>query len=239
MVALGHGSARVTGQFRFAPMRGFVMSFLRASIAQSVALLAIAAASPALAHPHVFVVVKSELVFNDKGLVTGVRHAWTFDDMYSSFVTTGLTADGKPPTEAQLQPLAEQNVGDLAEFGYFTVLKAPGQKIEIGKPDAISMSLNDKNLVTLRFTANLKTPASAGRALTFQVYDPTYFVSFDFDKNGVSLASAPSGCSLTLVPPKSLDDTESQKLSEAFFSGLSPGADFGIKLAGRAIVACP
>src|SRR5438067_691674 len=81
--------------------------------------------------------------------------------------------------------------------------------------------------------------ARAGKALTFQVYDPTYFVSFDFDRNGVTLASAPSGCSLTLVPPKSLDDKESQKLSEAFFSGLSPGADFGIKLAGRAIVACP
>lgn len=202
-------------------------------------LVVMGAASPAFAHPHVFVVVKSELVFNDKGLVTGVRHAWTFDDMYSSFVTTGVNPDGKPPTEAQLQPLAEQNVSDLAEFGYFTVLKAPGQKIAIDKPDKISMSVDDKNIVTLRFTVELKTPASAGRALTLQVYDPTYFVSFDFAKDGVGFASAPSGCSITVTQPKSLDDSESQKLSEAFFSGLSPGADFGIKLAGRAIVACP
>jgi ABC-type uncharacterized transport system substrate-binding protein len=195
--------------------------------------------APALAHPHVFVVVKSELVFNAQGQVSGVRHAWTFDEMYSAFATTGINADGKPASAEQLQPLAEQNVGDLAEFGYFTVVKAPGQKIELGKPEAISMSESDKKLVTLRFTVPLKKPASAGKALTLQVYDPTYFVSFDFDKNGVELVSAPSGCSLSVSQPKSLDDTESQRLSEAFFSGLSPGADFGIKLASRALVACP
>jgi ABC-type uncharacterized transport system substrate-binding protein len=209
------------------------------AFAYALAFVAMGLSAPALAHPHVFVVVKSELVFNAQGLVSGVRHAWTFDEMYSAFATTGINPDGKPASAEQLQPLAEQNVGDLAEFGFFTVLKAPGQKIELGAPEAISMSESDKKLVTLRFTVPLKKPASAGKVLTLQVYDPTYFVSFDFDKNGVSLVSAPSGCSVSQVAPKSLDDTESQKLSEAFFSGLSPGADFGIKLAGRALVACP
>lgn len=215
------------------------MRFLRPVPVFALAIAAMSVAAPALAHPHVFVVVKSELVFNKDGLVTGVRHAWTFDEMYSAFATTGINADGKPASAAQMQPLAEQNVGDLAEFGYFTVLKAPGQKIEFGKPEAIAMSEDDKKLVTLRFTVPLKKPASAGRALTLQVYDPTYFVSFDFAKDGVSLAAAPSGCSLTLSQPQSLDENESRKLSEAFFSGLSPGADFGVKLASRALVACP
>jgi ABC-type uncharacterized transport system substrate-binding protein len=209
------------------------------AFASALAVLALGLSAPALAHPHVFVVVKSELVFNAQGLVSGVRHAWTFDEMYSAFATTGINPDGKPASAEQLQPLAEQNVGDLAEFGYFTVVKAPGQKIELGAPEAISMSESDTKLVTLRFTVPLKKPASAGKVLTLQVYDPTYFVSFDFDKNGVALVSAPSGCSLSVSQPKSLDDTESQKLSEAFFSGLSPGADFGIKLASRALVACP
>jgi ABC-type uncharacterized transport system substrate-binding protein len=214
------------------------MSHSRA-FAYALAVLATGFSAPALAHPHVFVVVKSELVFNAQGQVSGVRHAWTFDEMYSAFATTGINADGKPASAEQLQPLAEQNVGDLAEFGYFTVVKAPGQKIELGAPEAISMSESEKKLVTLRFTVPLKRPASAGKVLTLQVYDPTYFVSFDFDKNGVALVSAPSGCSLSVSQPKSLDDTESQKLSESFFSGLSPGADFGIKLASRALVACP
>jgi ABC-type uncharacterized transport system substrate-binding protein len=215
------------------------MSFTRSAFASALALLFVAVSGPALAHPHVFVVVRSEVLLDAQGLVAGVRHVWTFDEMYSAFATTGLTSDGKPASAAQLQPLAEQNVRDLAEFGYFTVLKAPGQKIELGKPEAISMSEDDKKLITLRFTVPLKKPASAGKILTLQVYDPTYFVSFDFAQDGVGFAGTPRGCSLTLTQPKALDESESRKLSEAFFSGLSPGADFGSKLASRALIACP
>jgi ABC-type uncharacterized transport system substrate-binding protein len=200
---------------------------------------ALACAGPALAHPHVFVVVTSEVIFDAQGRISGVSHSWTFDDMYSSFVTTGASEDGKPVTSQKLQPLAEQNVSDLAEFGYFTSVKVPGQKIEYGKPQAISMHEDAKKLVTLKFTLPLKTPVKADKAFTLQVYDPTYFVSFDFAKDGVSMKSAPAGCSLSVVQPQPLGDSESKRLNEAFFSGLSPGADFGIKLASRVTVACP
>ena len=33
--------------------------------------------------------------------------------------------------------------------------------------------------------------------------------------------------------------TNSSKLTESFFSGLAPGANFGFKMASRAIIACP
>jgi hypothetical protein len=55
----------------------------------------------------------------------------------------------------------------------------------------------------------------------------------------VKLLSAPQGCSLSVSKPRALDTEESKKLNESFFSGLSPGSDFGAKLADRAIVACP
>ena len=201
--------------------------------------IALACAGPAAAHPHVFVVVTSEVLFDAQGRVSGVRQAWTFDDMYSSFVTTGASDDGKPVTSQKLQPLAEQNVGELADYSYFTIAKAPGQKIEFGKPEAISMQEDDKKLVTLKFTLPFKAPVKADKAFTLQVYDPSYFVAFDFAKDGVTLKSAPAGCSLSVSQPKPLGDVESQKLNESFFSGLSPGADFGIKLATRATIACP
>jgi ABC-type uncharacterized transport system substrate-binding protein len=94
--------------------------------------------------------------------------------------------------------------------------------------------------VVLRFTLPLKTPASAGKAFTFQVYDPTYFVAFEMEKdNPVSLAGAPKGCSINILGSRPLAAEETKKLSESFFSGLSPGTDFGVKLASRMIVACP
>jgi ABC-type uncharacterized transport system substrate-binding protein len=51
--------------------------------------------SPAAAHPHVWVVLKSQLIYDKAGLVTGVRHVWTFDDVYSAFLIQGLRAKRK------------------------------------------------------------------------------------------------------------------------------------------------
>jgi ABC-type uncharacterized transport system substrate-binding protein len=73
-----------------------------------------------------------------------------------------------------------------------------------------------------------------------QIYDPTYFVAFSFDtKDPVTLVDAPAGCSANVLGANPLQAQETQKLSEAFFSGLSPGSDFGVKLADRIIIACP
>src|SRR2546422_10020312 len=60
------------------------------------ALAGLVLACPAAsAHPHVWVTVKSELVYAPDGSVTGVRHAWTFDDMFSVFATQGIEAKKK------------------------------------------------------------------------------------------------------------------------------------------------
>ena len=132
------------------------------------------------------------------------------------------------------------NVESLADFAYFTVVKSSGKQSEFGKPTDFWLEEGNDRLVTLHFTLPLKTPASAGRVLTLTVYDPTYFVAFSMaDKEPVSLEGAPPGCSASISKPKALDATDTQKLNESFFTNLSPGADFGIKLAERAIIACP
>ena len=100
--------------------------------------------------------------------------------------------------------------------------------------------MNERKSVVMHFFLPLQFPASAKKPFSFQVYDPTYFVSFGLEKKEpVRMSRAPAGCSLSLVEPSSLVATDNQKLSEAFFQNMSPGTDFGIKLATRAIVACP
>ncbi len=196
--------------------------------------------SAAVAHPHVFVVDRSEVLFDASGKVAGIRHAWTFDEMYSAFATEGLGSKDKLPTKEELAPLAKTNVESLAEFGFFTVAKAGGHQLDFGEPVDYTLEAEANRQITLHFTLPLKQPASAGKAFSFQVYDPTYFVSFEFaPTDAIAMKGAPSGCSSSIFSPKPLEATESKKLSESFFSGLSPGADFGIKLASRAVVACP
>ena len=198
-------------------------------------------AAPALAHPHVFVTFKSEIVFTPDGKVSAIKHAWTFDEFYSAFAVQGLGKDGKEPTREDLAPLAKVNTESLAEFGFFTVAKAGGKQVDLAEPKDEWLDYDaGTKAVTLHFTLPLKAEASAGKAFSLQVYDPTYFVSFEFDAGTpVTLAGAPKGCSASVNKPPPLLAEETKTLSESFFSGQYPGADFGIKLAGRAIVACP
>ncbi len=185
-------------------------------------------------------VAKEDLLFTPDGRVGGIRAHWTFDDMYSSFLTQGIGDPAKGPTREDLAPLAKTNVESLAEFGYFTVAKAAGKPAAFDAPTDYFLEESPDKLVTLHFTLPLKEPASAGKAFTLQVYDPTYFVSFDFDRTDpVALKDAPAGCSANVVKPRPLDAGDNQKLSEAFFANLSPGVDFGIKMASRVLVACP
>jgi ABC-type uncharacterized transport system substrate-binding protein len=193
----------------------------------------------AAAHPHVWVTARAQAVFNAKGEITALRHTWTFDEMYSAFVTEGQGKDGQLMTKEELAPLAKTNVESLAEFDYFTFAKAAGKNVEFGPPEDYSLEQQKDKRVVLRFTLPLKTPASTSKAFSFQVYDPTYFVAFEMeDENPVSMAGAQKG-SVNVLGSKPLAETDTKKLSESFFSGLSPGTDFGIKLASRVIVACP
>src|SRR6202140_977423 len=91
-------------------------------------------AQNAAAHPHVWVSARAQVVFDTKGEIEAIRHAWTFDEMYSAFVTEGQSKDGQLSTKEELAPLAKTNVESLAEFDFFTFAKANNAKIEFGAP---------------------------------------------------------------------------------------------------------
>jgi ABC-type uncharacterized transport system substrate-binding protein len=203
-------------------------------------MLAAASAVPALAHPHVWVTAKAEIVYGADGSVAGVRHLWTFDPAYSSYVTQGLdkNGDGKL-TPDELQELAKVNAESLVDFDYFTVLKVNGAKQAFGAPRDYGMTV-DKDQATLSLMLPLKGQAK-GKTVSLEVYDPTFFVSFGLveGEDAVTLAGAPKGCAATVTRPKPLDAAQQQKLSETFFEALTSASNFGSSFANRAIVACP
>ncbi|WP_147044866.1 DUF1007 family protein [Methylobacterium gnaphalii] len=215
-------------------------SFLRCALA----VLGIAVAGPALAHPHVWVVAKAELAY-EGGKVAGVWHSWTFDAAYSAYVTQGLDTnkDGKLSPE-ELQGLATENTTNLAEFGYFTKLKVAGKEQAFAEPREPRMAM-DGDKVTLSFLLPLKASAAQGRGVAaIEIYDPTYFVSFGLAEgaDAVGLRGAPSGCAVTINRPKSNGPQTAdagKPMSEAFFEALTAASDFGAQYANRALVACP
>ena len=202
--------------------------------------LGVAAATPAGAHPHVWVTVKSNLTFTPDGKVAGVVHDWVFDEMYSSFATQGLAKKGELVKREQFAPLAQENAQSLAEIGYFTTLKIGGKPAEFGSVTDYWMQERPDHLVEFHVTLPLKTPASLAKFMTLRVADPEFFIDFEFDdKDPVTLVSAPTGCSASVAKAKPLEEGDKKKLDESFFTNLSPGSNFGFKMASSAIIACP
>lgn len=204
----------------------------------------ILAAAPALAHPHVWITARAELVFDPEGRVAGVRHAWTFDEAYSAYATQGVprAGDGTIAPEA-LADLAAENAKNIEEFGYFTRLKVSGRQQAFEAPREPRMVFA-KGQATLGFLLPLKAPAAPGRgAVALEVYDPTFFVAFALadDADAARLAGAPKGCTASVTRSKSPEGAAQggQPLSEAFFSALSAASTYGAQFSNRILVACP
>ena len=190
--------------------------------------LTLAFAAPARAHPHVWVTMHTELVYAPDGSVTGVRHEWAFDDMFSAFATQGLKGKVKGQfTREELAPLAKVNVESLKEYDYFTYATADGKKAPLTDP-APGYWLDDKDsILTLHFTLPFKTPVKA-KLLRVEIYDPTIFVDFEFAKDKpVKLAGAPSGCKLDVVLPHDIIDRAIAEAGRGVLQPAQRGAELG------------
>ena len=200
------------------------------------------ASGAAYAHPHVWVTMKSELVYGADGTVTGVRHAWTFDDMFSVFATQGIDAKKKGEfTREELAPLAEVNVSSLKEYDFFTHAVANGARVDFKEPPAgYYLDFHPKETVlTLHFTLPLKTPVKA-KDLTIEVYDREFFVDFSFaKKDAVKLVGAPAQCKLSVANPQDMNAALAQQLSQLGPNQRDPSLTIGAEYANKILVKCP
>lgn len=207
------------------------------SVLFALALVAIAA-MPAAAHPHVWVKAASEVIYAPDGTVTGIRHVWTFDDMFSTYALQGIEHKTKGVyTREELAPLAQTNVESLKEYGFFTYAKADGKKQKFLEPVDYYLEHKGEALV-LHFTLPFKTPFKTSK-LALEIFDPSYFVDFALqEQSPVRLAGAPANCALNIERPKDATPMPSQMLSERNFLD-ETNAGNGAMFANKITVACP
>jgi ABC-type uncharacterized transport system substrate-binding protein len=190
------------------------------------------------AHPHVWITSVSELLYAPDGTLTGVRHAWTFDEMFSTYALQGIDTKTKGVyTREELAPLAQTNAESLKEFAYFTFAKADGRKQRFADPIDYFLDYSNGQL-TLHFTLPVKTPFKASE-LVLEVFDRTFFIDFQMAANDpVRLVGALEGCKMHLQRPND-GSTSAQALNEQTFADGGANANFGMMFANKITVDCP
>jgi ABC-type uncharacterized transport system substrate-binding protein len=194
-------------------------------------------ANPAQAHPHVWITATSELLYAPDGSISGVRHAWTFDDMFSTYALQGMETKVKGEySREELGPLAQTNVESLKEFGFFTFAKADGKKQKFEEPVDYYLEYKD-SLLVLHFTLPLKTPVKS-KQLALEVFDPEFFIDFTYaDKDPVSLVGAPASCQMKFQRPND-GAADAQKLGEDNFMRAG-NSNYGTMFSNKILVECP
>jgi len=202
----------------------------------------IAATGRVDAHPHVWVTMTEELLYAPDGSVTGVRHAWTFDDMFSAFATQGMEQKTQGTfTREELEPLAKVNVESLREYAFFTYAKMNGKRQRDAFLDPVDYFLEydpKETVLTLHFTLPFKTPVKA-KTIELEIYDPEFFIDFGFaEKDPVRLVSAPAQCTASVQKPHDDNFSAALRLDKSFMTS-EANAGMGSNFANRISVTCP
>ena len=184
----------------------------------------------------------TELVYAPDSSVTAVRHAWTFDDMFSAFATQGIAARTKGQfTRAELQPLAQVNIDLLRNTPTSPTPRSTGGRKRRRSANPIDYWLDydpKGTVLTLHFTLPFKAPVKATR-LTVEIYDPEFFIDFGFaDKNPVRLVGAPPQCTFADDKPRDGNFSPTLRLDKSFMTS-EANIGMGMNFANKISVICP
>lgn len=182
--------------------------------AATITAFTVCAALPAGAHPHVWIEMRTDVVFNDQGLISAVNVMWTFDDAYAQMALEGLDTDKDGVySPVELEPLTRENLSSLKDYDYFTVVRFDGTKQPTGEPrDAGQIYSNDK--LQLHFQLPLATPVDPRKGeFVVKVYDPEFFIAFDYAKDDpvTTVGNMPQDCKLVVKPVPTDAEVEQTK----------------------------
>ena len=196
------------------------------------------------AHPHVWATMHSTILFTPKGLVSGVAVDWTFDEAYTKVAVDGLDANGDGIySPEELAPLTKVNLSSLKTYGYFVFFRKNGEVQKLGDTSDASQTYA-KGRLTLHFTVSLLHPLDPIHdQVGLKVYDPEYFIDFEYAKSNPLRASQaiPSACRTELTPiptDSNLSQTRQMLASKGIDWKPDNNEDFGGLFAQAALVVC-
>ncbi|MBB3951565.1 DUF1007 family protein [Aureimonas jatrophae] len=198
----------------------------------------------ALAHPHVFVDARMEIVGGTGAELASIRNIWRFDELFSSSVVVDFDKNGNGTLDPdELEAVGETVRGSIAEWSYYTFLTTGGRDVKLAPPATIR-GLYDHGQITLFFEMKPAEPVDLARdKVTFSVFDESYFVAFDFpDAQHFQLLDLPASCRQDFSRPDPDADAEDWMAQVSMLKPNqqlpSDGVNFAEALATKVDVTC-
>ena len=182
-----------------------------------------AGAGPAIAHPHVWIDTKIEVVLNDRNEATDIRISWTYDDLYSLYVVGDMGLD--QDWDGKLTPEEEARLSGFdmkwdPSFPGDTYALQGGAPLALSRPKDWTATYADGKITSTHLRSlDAPVPVTA-EPLLVQVYDPGYYVAYSIPFDPVLTGG--TGCTAQVFVPD-LDEAEQQLL--AALSEYTPDVD--------------
>ncbi len=185
------------------------------------------------AHPHNWIDVFAEWQFDTKGLISGVKLRWLFDDYYSVLLIDDAAATGE-----KFQAILNKVMSNTAKHHYFIQVEQQGVKAKFGDAKQARIGVQDHR-IEIEFHLALKAPLNPRQNdIAYWVVEPTYYFEMLHAEKGpaIVLKNAPSDCRYHLEPPK----PGAAMIAYAASLGVneSGGDELGIKFAEKVTIRC-
>ena len=169
---------------------------------RAVLSLLILAAGPVLAHPHVWIETRIEVILDSTNQATGLRISWTYDDLYSLYIVGDLGLD--PDWDGKLTPeeTAKLSGFDMkwdAGFAGDTYALMGGAALPLSPPADWTASYAGGKITSTHLRAFDAPVPVAGDPLIVQAYDPGYYVAYSIPSG--PMVTGGTGCSAQVFVP--------------------------------------
>ncbi|WP_245392106.1 DUF1007 family protein [Salinicola halophyticus] len=183
--------------------------------------LSAGAPSTAMAHPHGWVDLSVEGVFDGQGDLTALRQRWRMDPFYSQVVMEDMAQVKGETTMAQrLDALGVEIRNNLETNDHLTHITLHGKPVAQGTVTDTNTEYRDERLIFSFVLPLAKPQAMAGQTLRYRIFDSTYYIEMLHEANAdgsqplpsaLTLENAPQGCHTRILKA----DPDPDKVMEA------------------------
>jgi ABC-type uncharacterized transport system substrate-binding protein len=145
----------------------------------------------AWSHPHVFIIQRLNVVFDDKGLA-GIKVIWKFDDMFASMIAEDHDSNRNGSFEAnEIKEVKAKAFDFISEHSYFTFIRIDDKPFNVKFIRDFNAVLEDNKLIYDFFIPCHVTATSNLKRIVVASYDPSYYTAIFFpQKKPVALTAA-------------------------------------------------